>query len=98
MFVKLLALLISNIFVSFSVLVCCRSLARIYGLKDGIEQRTNMVPVSALEGKGAALEREDTRSSVPTLKPKEPEIERTALERKIHDRVHATSATYPALP
>jgi hypothetical protein len=27
MFVKLLALLISNIFVSFSVLLCCKSLA-----------------------------------------------------------------------
>ena len=49
MFVKLLALLISNVFVSFSVLMCCRSLAWKCGLKDGIEQRTNLVLISALE-------------------------------------------------
>ena len=57
MFVKLLTLLISNIFISFSVLVCCRSLARRCGLKGGIEQRTNLVPVSVLKSKSATIER-----------------------------------------
>ena len=57
MFVKLLALLISNVFVSFSALVCYRSLARRCGLNGGIEQRTNLIPGSALECKGAAIER-----------------------------------------
>ena len=49
MFVKLLVMLISNVLVSFSVLVCCKSLAWKYGLKGEIEQRTNLVSVSALE-------------------------------------------------
>jgi hypothetical protein len=57
MFVKLLALVIYNIFVSFSILVCCRSLARKCGLKGGIEQRTNLVLASVLECKGTAIER-----------------------------------------
>ena len=80
MFVKLLALLIFNVFVSFSVLVCYRFLARKCCLKDGIEQRTNMVLVSALECKGAALKREETRSSMPELKPNEPVIERKTYD------------------
>ena len=62
MFVKLLALLISNVFVSLSVLVCCRSFARRCGLKGGIEQRTNMVPVSALECKGAGIKHTCSRA------------------------------------
>ena len=57
MFVKLLALLISKVFVSFSILVCCRSLARRCGLKGGIEQRINLGSISALERKGVAIER-----------------------------------------
>ena len=62
MFVKLLVLLISNIFVSFSVLVCYRSLARKCGLKGGIKQRANLVPVSPLERKDAAIERACARA------------------------------------
>ena len=49
MFVKLLALLISNVFVSFSVLLCCKSLASKYGLKGGIDQNAHLVSASALE-------------------------------------------------
>ena len=60
MFVKLLALLISSVLVSFNVLVCCRSLAQKCGLKGEIEQRTNLVLVSALKRKGAAI-------SAPTI-------------------------------
>ena len=80
-------LLISNVFVNFSVLVCCRLLARKYGLKGGIEQRTNLVPVSALKRKGAAVEREDIRLSAPVLEPKELEI-----KRKTYNRAHSSSA------
>ena len=57
MFVKLLVLLISNVFVSFSVLVWCRSLAQKCGLQGGSEQRTNLALVSVLEHKGAVIER-----------------------------------------
>ena len=35
MFVKLLVLLISNVLVCFSVLLCCRSLVSKFSLKDG---------------------------------------------------------------
>jgi hypothetical protein len=44
MFVKLLALLISNVFVSFSVLFCCKSLASKCGLKGGKEQENQTGP------------------------------------------------------
>ena len=49
MFVELLALLISNAFVSFSVLWCYRSLASKGGLKGGIGQNEDLVPANALE-------------------------------------------------
>ena len=88
MVIKLLALLISNVFDSFSVLLCCRSLAQWCDLKGGIEQRTNLVPVSALERKGAAIEWEETRSSTPALEPKEPGIECAS------DQAHSISTRY----
>jgi hypothetical protein len=44
MFVKLLALLISNICISFSALLCCRWLASKCGLKGGIGQNEDLVP------------------------------------------------------
>ena len=86
MFVRLLVLLISNVFVSFSGLVCCRSLHSNYSLKGGIEQRTNMVPVSVLEHKGAAIKRTYDRAR------------RDKIEHKIRDRAYVTSATYLVLP
>jgi hypothetical protein len=49
MFVKLLTLLISNVCISFSVLLCCRSLASKYGLKGGIGQNEDLIPANALE-------------------------------------------------
>jgi hypothetical protein len=60
MFVKLLTLLFFNVFVSFSVLLCCRSLIEKCGLK---------VPVSAikhteLRSSAYALKLERLRSSV----------------------------------
>jgi hypothetical protein len=50
MFVKLLVLLFSNVFISFSVLLCCRSLASKYGLKG------DLVPVIAIDRIRAAIE------------------------------------------
>jgi hypothetical protein len=78
MFVKLLTLLFSNICVSFSVLVCCRSLVWKCGLKGGIKQKEDVVPVSALDHTRPTIERAKTRSSATTLKPKE----------HTHNRVH----------
>jgi hypothetical protein len=49
MFVKLLVLLFSNVFVSFSVLMCYKSLTKKCGLNGGINQKEDLVPVSALE-------------------------------------------------
>jgi hypothetical protein len=49
MFVKLLVLLFSNVFISFSVLLCCRSLVSKYGLKG------DLVPVIAIDRTRAAI-------------------------------------------
>jgi hypothetical protein len=49
MFVKLIALLISNVYISFSVLLCCISLALKCGLKGRIGQNEDPVPASAIE-------------------------------------------------
>jgi hypothetical protein len=50
MFVKLLALLISNVLVSFSVLLCCKSLTSICGLKGENDLKRRFgVPANALE-------------------------------------------------
>ena len=55
MFVKLLVLLFSYVFVSFSVLLCCKYLAWKCGLKGGIKQKEDVVPVSALNRTGTAI-------------------------------------------
>ena len=44
MFVRLLAVLISNILCCFSVLVCCRSLVQIGDQKGEIEQMWKLDP------------------------------------------------------
>jgi hypothetical protein len=50
MFVKLLVLLISNVLVSFSVLLCCRLLTSICRLKGENDLKRRFgVPASALE-------------------------------------------------
>jgi hypothetical protein len=49
MFVKILTLLFSNIYFSFSVLLCCRSLVSKCDLKGGIGQNAHLVPANALE-------------------------------------------------
>jgi hypothetical protein len=49
MFIKLLALLIFNVFVSFIVLLCCRLLASICDLKGEKEQNEDLAPGSALK-------------------------------------------------
>jgi hypothetical protein len=50
MFVKLLALLVSNVLVSFSVLLCCRSLTSICRLKGENDLKRRFgVPTSAHE-------------------------------------------------
>jgi hypothetical protein len=49
MFIKLLTLLISNVFISFIVLLCCRSLASICDLKGEKEQNEDLAPESALK-------------------------------------------------
>jgi hypothetical protein len=56
MFVKLLVLLFSKIFVSFSVLLCCRSLASKCGLKGGKNQKKDPVPASVLKCIDTAIE------------------------------------------
>ena len=53
MFVKLLVLLFYNVFVSFSVLVCSRSLTEKCGLRVEISKG---VPVSAIECTEPAIE------------------------------------------
>ena len=59
MFVKLLVLLFSNVFASFSVLLCCRSWVLKSGSKGGIKQGRELAPISAIEhictkGQGAS--------------------------------------------
>ena len=49
MFVKLLVFFFSYVFVSSSVLLCCRSLKWKCGLKGGIKQNKDVVPISALD-------------------------------------------------
>jgi hypothetical protein len=57
MFVKLLTLLFSNVFVSFNILLYHRSLPLKCGLKGGINQKEDLVPVSALECTIVAIKR-----------------------------------------
>ena len=66
MFVKLLTLLFSNIFVSFSVYLCYRSFIIKCSLKG------KLVPVSVLDRTRAAIELTAMRSSALALKPKRP--------------------------
>jgi hypothetical protein len=66
MFVKLLVLLFSNVFVSFSVLMCCRSLMEKCGLKGGINQKEDLVPISALEHMDSAIEPSDAFKRICT--------------------------------
>ena len=56
MFAKLLALLLSNVFVSFSVLLYCRSLASKCDLKGENKQWKKLVHVSVINGTRAAIE------------------------------------------
>jgi hypothetical protein len=49
MFVRLLAVLISDVLCYFSVLVCCRSLVRIVVQRGGIKQSGSLAPVSAID-------------------------------------------------
>ena len=75
MFVKLLALLISNIFVSFSVLLCCRSLASICGLKGENDLKVKIwSPCQCARV-------QQTRLSMPACECVEPRSSTTALER-----------------
>jgi hypothetical protein len=73
MFVKLLAFLFSNVFVSFSVLLCCRSLASKWSLKGGNEQRKNW---SLLVRSSA----QSQRSSATVIECTEPAIKRTYIQ------------------
>jgi hypothetical protein len=53
MFIKLLALLISNVLINFSALLCCRSLTSIHELKGENDlKRRFRVPASALKPSG----------------------------------------------
>ena len=79
MFVNLLILLFSYVFISFSVLLCCKSLTRKCSLKGGIKQKEDVVPISALNRTRTSIEQVETRLSVPTLEPKS------------QDRAHSTS-------
>jgi hypothetical protein len=49
MFVRLLAMLISDVLCYFSVLVCCRSLVRIVVQRSGIKQSGSLALVSAID-------------------------------------------------
>jgi hypothetical protein len=49
MFVRLLAVLISDVLCYFSVLVCCRSLVRIVVQRGGIKQSGSLAPVSVID-------------------------------------------------
>jgi hypothetical protein len=49
MFVRLLAVLISDVLCYFSVLVCCRSLVRIVVQRGGIKQSGSLALVSAID-------------------------------------------------
>jgi hypothetical protein len=48
MFVRLLAVLISDVLCYFSVLVCCRSLVRIVVQRGRIKQSGSLAPVSVI--------------------------------------------------
>jgi hypothetical protein len=73
MFVKLLALLISNVLVSFSVLLCCRSLTSICGLKGENDLKWRFgVPVSAIKRTALEPSRQDR---VPYIELAEPVFE-----------------------
>jgi hypothetical protein len=76
MFVKLLVLLFSNVYVSFSVLMCCRSLTKKCGLKGGINQKEDLVPISALEHMDSAIEPSDAFKRI-CARAQEAAIERT---------------------
>ena len=78
MFVKLLVILFSYVFVSFSVLLCCKTLTWKYGLKGVIKQKENVVLVSVLDRTRTAIERAKTESSALALKPRS------------HDQAHST--------
>ena len=88
MFVKLLALLFSNVFVSFNILLCCRSLASKCGLKGENKQRKIW----------SLLVRSSTqmlRLSAPVIEPSVTRLSVPALEPKTHDQAYTTYTQYP---
>ena len=101
MFVKLLALLISNVLVSFSVLLCCRSLTSICRLKGENDSKWRFgVPASALErtmcDRAHCARAQQTRLSAPACERAKPRSSVSTIEHKTSDRAHSTLAYCPS--
>jgi hypothetical protein len=89
MFVKLIALLISNVYISFSVLLCCMSLALKCGLKGRIGQNEDPVPASALE-RTSAIE-------CIALEPSRQDRERLHRARRASVQAHLCLSARPTI-